>query len=78
MEIIVLVKKIDVEFLMNFYFLRSQDIEKVVFKTCRVYSVTVAGDESTSGIKMKLWKWDKTRTEMRFFGVLCNKRSNGG
>jgi len=38
----------------------------------------VAGEESTSGIKMKPWKWDKTRTEMRFFGVLCNKRSNGG
>ena len=27
---------------------------------------------------MKFWIWDKTRTEMRFFGVLCNKRSNGG
>jgi len=70
---------------MNLNVLRSQESEKVVFKKCRVYSVlftlyfvTVTGDESTSGIKMKLWKWDKTRTEMQFFGVLCNKRSNGG
>jgi len=56
--------------------LRSQESEKGYLKNCRVfsvlctvYSVTVAGDErSTSGIKMKLWIWDKTRTEMRFLG----------
>ena len=34
--------------------------------------VTVAGVESTSGVKMKLWTWGKTRTQVRFFGVLCN------
>jgi len=72
------VKKIGVEILMNLHVLRSQEFKKVVLKKCRVYSVlfcilysvTVAGEESTSGIKMELWKWDKTRTEMRFFGVL--------
>jgi len=77
------VKKIEVEILMNLHVLRSQESEKVFFfliscVLCSLYSVTVAGDESTSRIKMKLWKWDKTRTEMRFFGVLFNKRSNGG
>ena len=53
-------------------------VRKSGLKKCRVYSVTVAGDESASGIQMKLGIWDKGRTEMRFFGVLCNKRSNGG
>jgi len=37
---------------------------------CTLYSVTVAGAESTSGIKMKYWILNKIRTEMRFFGVL--------
>ena len=41
---------------MNPHVLRSQESEKVVFKkvVCTLHSVTVAGDESTSGIKMKL------------------------
>jgi len=81
-ESIVIVKKNDVEILTNLYVLRSQESEKVFFKKCRVYSVLCDGHwrqkYSTSGMEMKLWRWDKTRTEMRFFGVLCNKRSNGG
>jgi len=63
-------KKIDVEILMNLHVLRSLESEKVVFKKCRVYyAVTFAGDESTSGIKVKVRIWDKSRTQMRFFGV---------
>jgi len=48
------VKTIDVEILMNLHVLRSQESKEVVFKKCRVYSVTVAGDKSTGGIEMKL------------------------
>ena len=58
--------------------MRSQESEKVVFKKCRLYSVTVGGDESTSRIEMKLWIRDKTRAEMRFFEVLYNKWYNVG
>jgi len=58
-------KKIDVEILMNLHVLRSQEYEKEVFKKCRVYSI-LCDDETLD------------RTEMRFFGVLFNKRLNGG
>jgi len=67
---------------MNLHVFKSQETEKVFFFSFfnvvrTLYSVAVAGDESTSGIKMKLWIRDNTWIEMRFFGVLCNKRSNG-
>jgi len=55
------VKEIDVEILTNLNVFRFQGSKKSLSKF-RVYSelrnlhsVTVAGDESTSGIKMKLW-----------------------
>jgi len=42
-ESIVIVKKIDVEILMNLPVLRSQESEKVVFEKRRVYSVLYDG-----------------------------------
>ena len=80
-ESIVIVKKICVEILTNIHVLRSQESERVFFwknVVCTLYTVTVAGDESTSGIKTKLWIWDKTRTQMWFFVVMCNKGYNRG
>jgi len=69
-------KKIDVEILMNLHVLRSQEYEKEVFKKCRVYSILCDGC-----CRRKYTRdYDETldRTEMRFFGVLFNKRLNGG
>jgi len=66
-------KKPMLRFLWIFTFWGPRSPKKWFWKNvvCTLYSVTVAGDVSTSGIKMKLWIWDKTRTEMRFFGVWC-------
>jgi len=54
-------EKVYVDILTNLQVLRSQESGRVVFKknvVCTLYSaysVTVARDESTSGIKTKLW-----------------------
>jgi len=75
---VIVKKKINVETTSSRF--QVPGVRKNGFKivVCSLHSVTVAGDESASGIKMKLWKWDKTRTEMRFFGVLGNKGAMEG
>ena len=76
-------KKINVEILTNLHVSRSQqESEEVVFKNvvCTLYSATVAGDKSTSGILMKLWIWEGRRLGHRcavFRGCLIRGTMEG-
>ena len=47
---------------------RKRSFKKISCVLCTLYSMTVARDAITSEIKMKLWTWDKIRTEIRFSG----------